>query len=79
MSDHGDATAGDAEPEVREEMVQRLLKGYKENQGSSAIGDFVGVEFAHDPPTDAEHAEAHRRYVDELAEKGMSELGEPEE
>jgi hypothetical protein len=61
---------------VREEMVQKLLKGFRENEGSAALGDFLGAEFQPDPPTDAEHAEAHRRYVDELAERGGSELGD---
>jgi hypothetical protein len=59
-------------------MVQKLLKGFHENQGTAAMGDFIGAEFQHDPPTDAERAEAHRRYVDELAERGLSELGETE-
>ncbi|MFL6098576.1 MAG: hypothetical protein ACJ71T_01325 [Actinomycetales bacterium] len=72
-------TDGPADPEIRENVVQRLLKGFHEKGSGAAIGDFIAVEFAHDPPTEAEHAEAHRRYVDELAEKGMAELGEPEE
>lgn len=68
------------EPEpVREDMVERLLKGFRANQSTAALGDFIGVEFSHDPPTEAEHAEAHRRYVDELAKKGLAELGEPDE
>lgn len=74
MSDQGQSADN-----VREDIVQRLLKGFHENEGAAAIGDFVGVEFAHDPPTDAERAEAHRRYVDELAERGLPELGEPEQ
>jgi hypothetical protein len=64
---------------VREDMVQRLLNGFREKESSASVGDFLGVEFSHDPPTDAERAEAHRRYVDELAEKGISELTEPDE
>lgn len=64
--------------EIREEMVQRLLKGYHDPPNGVAMADFIAVEFAHDPPTEAEREEAHRRYVDELAEKGMSGLAEPE-
>ncbi len=59
-------------------MVQKLLKGFRENQDTAALGDFIGAEFQHDPPTDAERAEAHRRYVDELAKRGLAELGETE-
>jgi hypothetical protein len=69
----------DAEPDdVREDMVQKLLKGFHEHDGPAAFGAFMGAEFQHDPPTDAERAEAHRRYVDELAERGITELGDGE-
>jgi hypothetical protein len=82
MSEHDDDTTtqeGDAREDVREDVVQHLLNGYREKTSSSSVGDFLGVEFSRNPPTDAERAEAHRRYVDELAEKGMSELTEPDE
>jgi hypothetical protein len=78
VSDEPAETGTDAKDDVREEMVQKLLKGFHENQDTAAMGDFIGAEFQHDPPTDAERAEAHRRYVDELAERGRSELGEAE-
>jgi hypothetical protein len=68
---------GEVQDDVREEMVQRLVKGFHEGESSAGIGDFIDVELAQDPPTDAERAEAHRRYVDELAEKGREGLGEP--
>ena len=64
---------------VREEMVQKLLKGFHENQGGAAMADFIGAEFQHDPPAEAERAEAHRRYVDELAERGVAELGDSDQ
>jgi hypothetical protein len=73
VSDHEEAKG-----DLREDMVQRLLKGFHDQQSGAALADFTSVEFAHDPPTEAERAEAHRRYVDELAGKGLSELGDPE-
>jgi hypothetical protein len=78
MDEHDDDTTTHA-GDVREDVVQHLLNGYREKTGSSSVGDFLGVEFSRNPPTEAERAEAHRRYVDELAEKGMSELTEPDE
>jgi hypothetical protein len=78
VSEEPAETGPSGQDDVREEMVQKLLKGFHENQGAAAMGDFIGAEFQHDPPTDAERAEAHRRYVDELAERGLSELGDAE-
>ncbi len=64
--------------EVREAVVERLLQGMRDNDSANGgLGDFMGAEFSRDEPTDEERAEAHRRYVDELAEKGLPEL-EPE-
>jgi hypothetical protein len=58
--------------EVREAVVERLLQGMRDNDAANGgLGDFMGAEFQHDPPTDEERDEAHRRYVDELAEKGL--------
>jgi hypothetical protein len=65
--------------EVREAIVERLLKGFRENDSGAALGSFAGVEFQKDPPTEEERAEAERRYVDELAKRGRSELGESED
>jgi hypothetical protein len=79
VSGEPEETGTNAQDDVREDMVQKLLKGFHENQGAAALGDFIGAEFQHDPPTDAERAEAHRRYVDELAERGPSELGDAED
>jgi hypothetical protein len=78
VSDEPADTGTNARDDVREEMVQKLLKGFREHQDTAAMGDFIGAEFQHDPPTDAERAEAHRRYVDELAKSGRSGLDEAE-
>jgi hypothetical protein len=72
--------SGDTETDgVREDMVEELLRGFHENSGNAAVGDFIGVEFHKDRPTDAERAEAYRRYVDDLAKRGASELEDGEQ
>jgi hypothetical protein len=82
--DATDASAAEVDPDrspevspdgIREDMVQKLLKGFDENEGVAAVGDFIGVEFhkERDRPTQEERDEAHRRYVDELAAKGLPE------
>ncbi len=64
--------------EVREAVVERLLQGMRDTDAANGgLGDFMSAEFSREEPTDEERAEAHRRYVDELAEKGLPAL-EPE-
>jgi 4-aminobutyrate aminotransferase-like enzyme len=78
-SEDGPKASDESSDGVREDMVQKLLKAFHENQGASAIGAFIGVESHKDRPTDAEREEAHRRYVDELAKRGVSELDDGEQ
>lgn len=57
----------DSADPVREEVVQRLLHGFESRPGPAAMSAFIGLEFTQ-TPTDAERAEAHRRYVQELVD-----------
>src|SRR3954462_9923359 len=79
--DNAEASASEVNPDrspegspagIREEVVQKLLKAFNENQDGAALGDFMGVEFHKEPnrPTQEERDEAHRRYVNELANRG---------